>query len=131
MHLVPAAQAHRRVIDGHLICEAIAATSQAVHVHAWTRRLTLLADPGRLTLLLAIHAVPDICVSDLAVAAGMNDTAVSQALRLLRAAGFVQAHKDGRIMRYRLTDDTVHNLLHHITSNPPRPTPAVPHEVSR
>jgi len=131
MHLVPPAQAHRRVIDGHLVCEAIAATGQAVHAHAWTKRLALLADPGRLTLLLAIHAVPDICVSDLAVAAGMNDTAVSQALRLLRAAGVVQAHKDGRIMRYRLTDDTVHNLLHHITSNTPRPTPAVPHEVSR
>jgi len=120
MHLVPAAQAHRRIIDGHLICEAISATSQAGHVHAWAKRFALLADPGRLTLLLAIHAVPDICVSDLAVAADMNDTAVSQALRLLRAAGLVQAHKDGRIMRYRLTDDTVHNLLHQITLNPRR-----------
>ena len=66
-------------------------------------------------------------MSDLAVAASMNDSAVSQALRLLRAAGLVQARKDGRIMRYRLTDDTVHGLLHQIAPNPlPQPATAAP-----
>jgi ArsR family transcriptional regulator, lead/cadmium/zinc/bismuth-responsive transcriptional repressor len=115
VHLVPAEHAHRRIIDDHHACDAIAGIGEAEHVHAWAERFALLADPGRLTLLLAIHAAPNVCVSDLAVAAGMNDTAVSQALRLLRAAGLVQAHKDGRIMRYRLIDDTTHNLLHQIT----------------
>ncbi len=127
MHLVPAEHAYRRIIDGHLVCDAIAGIGEAAHVHAWAERFALLADPGRLTLLLAIHAVPDICVSDLAVAASMNDSAVSQALRLLRAAGLVQARKDGRIMRYRLTDDTVHGLLHQIAPNPlPQPATAAP-----
>lgn len=127
MHLVPAEHAYRRIIDGHLVCDAIAGIGEAAYVHAWAERFALLADPGRLTLLLAIHAVPDICVSDLAVAASMNDSAVSQALRLLRAAGLVQARKDGRIMRYRLTDDTVHGLLHQIAPNPlPQPATAAP-----
>lgn len=120
MHLVPAEHAHRRIIDEHRVCEAITGIGDTTHVHAWAERFALLADPGRLTLLLAIHAVPDICVSDLAVAAGMNDTAVSQALRLLRTAGLVAAHKDGRIMRYRLRDDTTRDVLHHMAAGPPR-----------
>ena len=36
----------------------------------------------RLTLLLCIHAAGEICVSDLAVAAGLKDTTTSPALRL-------------------------------------------------
>jgi DNA-binding transcriptional ArsR family regulator len=111
MHLVPTEHAHRRVIDDHRVCEAIAGIGPAERARTWAERFALLSDPGRLTLLLGIHSVPDICVSDLAVAAGMNDTAVSQALRLLRAAGIVEARKDGRIMRYRLIDDTVRDLL--------------------
>lgn len=111
MHLVPADRAHRHTIDEHAVCDAIEGIGEPDAVHAWAERFSLLSDPGRLTLLLAIRAVPDITVSDLAVAAGMNDTAVSQALRLLRVAGVVTARKDGRVMRYRLTDDAVAALL--------------------
>lgn len=111
MHLVPAEHAHRRIIDEHRVCDAIAEIGAPEHVQEWAERFGLLADPGRLAMLLAINAVPDICVSDLAVAVGMNDTAVSQALRLLRTAGLVSGRKDGRVMRYRLVDDTVASLL--------------------
>jgi DNA-binding transcriptional ArsR family regulator len=111
MHLVPAEHAHRRTIDEHLVCDAIAGIGDQAEVRAWADRYALLADPGRLTLLRALQAVPDISVSDLAIAAGMNDTAVSQALRLLRVAGAVAARRDGRIVRYRLADDTLAALL--------------------
>ena len=111
MHLVPAEHAHRRTIDEHLVCEAIEGIGDQAAIRVWAERFSLLADPGRLTLLRAIRAVPDISVSDLAIAAGMNDTAVSQALRLLRVAGAVAARKDGRIMRYRMVDDRIAALL--------------------
>lgn len=111
MHLVPAEHAHRRTIDEHRVCEAIEGIGEQSAVRAWADRFALVADPGRLTLLLALRAAPDISVSDLAIAAGMNDTAVSQALRLLRVAGAVVARKDGRIMRYRLADETIAALL--------------------
>ncbi|MGH3416488.1 MAG: ArsR/SmtB family transcription factor [Actinocrinis sp.] len=111
MHLVPAEHAHRRIIDEHLVCDAIEGIGDQTELRTWADRFALLADPGRLTLLRAIRAVPDISVTDLAVAAGMNDTAVSQALRLLRVAGAVAARKDGRVMRYRLVDDTLDRLL--------------------
>jgi DNA-binding transcriptional ArsR family regulator len=117
MHLVPAEHAHRRVIDGEQVCAAIAAGGELDAIHRWADTFGLLADPGRLRLLLAIHAVPGICVTDLAIAAGMSDTAVSQALRLLRAAGVVAARKDGRIMRYQLTDPVLASLLPQITAS--------------
>ncbi len=124
MHLVPAGQAHRRVIDEERVCQAIEAVGDTGGVREWARRFALLADPGRLALLTAINAVPDISVSDLAIAAGMNDTAVSQALRLLRAAGVVTARKDARVMRYRLIDDTVRALLTMRRQDTPPPVPS-------
>lgn len=113
MHLVPADRAHHRTIDGHQVCEAIAAIGDAEHVRAWADRFALLSDPGRLALLLALHQTGPMAVSDLAVASGMRDPAVSQALRLLRAAGTVAGERDGRIVRYRLTDAAVAELLEH------------------
>jgi ArsR family transcriptional regulator, lead/cadmium/zinc/bismuth-responsive transcriptional repressor len=111
MHLVPPDRADHRIIDGHRACEAIAALGDPGAVASWARRFSLLADPGRLSLLVCIRAAGPISVTDLAVAAGMNDTTVSQALRLLRAAGVVAARRDGRIIRYTLADEEVGSLL--------------------
>ncbi|MGW1003194.1 ArsR/SmtB family transcription factor [Streptomyces sp. NPDC002520] len=113
MHLVPAERADRRTIDGHRVCDAIAAIGEPGHVHAWAERFSLLSDPGRLALLLALDRAGPLAVSDLAVATGMNDPAVSQALRLLRAAGVVVGEKEGRVVRYRIVDPVAADLLKH------------------
>lgn len=42
----------------------------------------------------------------------MSDTAVSQALRHLRAHNLVEARREGKLVRYRLADETVHDLIH-------------------
>ncbi|WEO99720.1 metalloregulator ArsR/SmtB family transcription factor [Streptomyces sp. FXJ1.172] len=119
MHLVPAERSGQRTIDGHRVCDAIAAVGEPERVRAWADRFTLLSDPGRLSLLLALREAGPIAVSDLAVATGMRDTAVSQALRLLRTAGIVEGDKDGRIVRYRLVDGPISDLLQHCTSREP------------
>jgi len=111
MHLVPADRADRRTIDGHRVCDAIAAIGDEAHVRTWADRFSLLADPKRLALLLALHRTGPLAVSDLAIATGMNDPAVSQALRLLRAAGVVAGEKEGRVVRYRVVDEDVRLLL--------------------
>ena len=111
MHLVPAERADHRTIDGHRVCEAIAAIGDTAHVRAWADRFSLLADPGRLALLLALHRAGPLAVGDLAVATGMRDPAVSQALRLLRTAGMVAGDKAGRVVRYRLVDEQLGALL--------------------
>ncbi|MGW1054422.1 ArsR/SmtB family transcription factor [Streptomyces sp. NPDC002521] len=126
MHLVPAERAGQRTIDGHRVCDAIAAVGEPEHVRAWADRFSLLSDPRRLSLLLALHEAGPIAVSDLAVATGMRDTAVSQALRLLRTAGIVEGEKDGRVVRYRLVDGPVSALLRHCASEPGGHVPAIP-----
>ncbi|MFF6995122.1 winged helix-turn-helix domain-containing protein [Streptomyces sp. NPDC008313] len=113
MHLVPAERADRRSIDGHRVCDAVAAIGEPGHVRTWADRFSLLAEPHRLALLLALHRAGPLAVSDLAIATGMNDPAVSQALRLLRTAGIVAGEKDGRVVRYRLTDSRTGALLDH------------------
>lgn len=111
MHLVPADRADRATIDGHRVCDAIAGLGTPDDITAWTQRFTLLSDPGRLSLLQCIAAAGPISVTDLALATGMHDTTVSQALRLLRTAGAVTAHRDGRIIRYTVADQTIRSLL--------------------
>jgi ArsR family transcriptional regulator, lead/cadmium/zinc/bismuth-responsive transcriptional repressor len=119
MHLVPADRAGRRVIDDHRVCDAIGAIGDLGDVTRWAGRFAVLADSNRLTLLLAIHAAGPISVTDLAIATGMSDTAVSQALRLLRAHEMVAAERSGRVVRYRLTDPVVHGLLHVVRPSSP------------
>jgi DNA-binding transcriptional ArsR family regulator len=105
MHLVPATRANQRIIDDNRVCAAIEAVGDQAEVATWARRFALLADPSRLVLLLCIERAGPISVSDLAVAAGLNDTTVSQALRLLRANELVTAERTGRVIRYRLAED--------------------------
>lgn len=108
----------RHAIDPELMHRALAALGDREDVLEWAQRFAVLADPSRLTLLVCIHYAEDICVSDLAATAEMSETAVSQALRLLKAHGLVTARRSGRLMRYRLADDTVHDLIHHVRPHP-------------
>jgi DNA-binding transcriptional ArsR family regulator len=71
----------------------------------------LLGDPNRLLLVTCLLEAGELCVCDLAAAAGMSESAVSHALRLLRAAGVVKARRDGRMIHYSLLDSHVRLLL--------------------
>jgi DNA-binding transcriptional ArsR family regulator len=70
----------------------------------------LLSVPSRLRLLLALLEA-ELCVSDLAAAAGMSESATSHALRLLRAHRVVVARRSGRMAYYSLADAHVRMLL--------------------
>lgn len=111
VHLLTAEHADRRVIDGERVCQAIAALADADTIRARARLFALLGDPTRLALLTCIKAAGPISVSDLAAATGINDTTVSQTLRYLRASQIVSAERDGRVVRYQLTSESVAALL--------------------
>ena len=70
----------------------------------------LLAVPGRLRLLVALLE-GELCVCDLAAAAGMSESATSHALRLLRAHRVVSVRRSGRMAYYALADAHVRMLL--------------------
>jgi DNA-binding transcriptional ArsR family regulator len=114
VHLVPVERRNRRVLDDERVCRAIAALGEPNNVAAWAERFAVVGDPSRLTLLICIARAGPISVTDLAMAADMNDTAVSQALRLLRASGIVTAQRDGRIVRYELVDRRIGDLLDNV-----------------
>lgn len=68
--------------------------------------LGFLADANRLRIL-SILAHQEMCVGDLAIAVGMNESAVSHQLRTLRAIRLVSSRKQGRHVFYRLQDSHV------------------------
>ncbi|MQY39627.1 HTH-type transcriptional regulator NmtR [Streptomyces sp. RB17] len=79
--------------------------------------LQALATPSRLLILTTLRQRPHP-VGELASAVGMEQSAVSHQLRLLRALGLVTGRRDGRRIVYSLYDDHVAQLLdqavHHI-----------------
>ena len=110
--------ADARYIDSDRVCDAIAALGEPGVVPDWAARFELLADPTRLALLVCIHRVGPISVSDLAAATGTADATTSQALRHLRGSGAVTAHRDGRVVRYTLADETLRPLLTAVNPSP-------------
>jgi DNA-binding transcriptional ArsR family regulator len=75
-----------------------------------------LAAPSRVRILGRLHA--GACsVNELATAVGMEPSAVSHQLRLLRHLGLVAGHRDGRRIVYDLYDDHVGELLEQAISH--------------
>ncbi len=72
-----------------------------------------LADTNRLRILSTL-AVQEMCVGDLAITLGMNESAVSHQLRTLRAIRLVNFRKQGRHVFYRLQDHHVLTFYHAI-----------------
>jgi len=75
-----------------------------------------LAAPSRVRILGRLHA--GACsVNDLAEAVGMEPSAVSHQLRLLRHLGLVTGRRDGRRIVYDLYDDHVGEMLEQAISH--------------
>jgi len=72
---------------------------------------SLLADPGRMRLLVALLEAGELCVCDLAATTEMTESAVSHALRLLRARRVVSVSRRDPFPYYRLDDAHVRMLL--------------------
>jgi DNA-binding transcriptional ArsR family regulator len=70
----------------------------------------LLADPGRLRILLTLRA-GEANVGQLSEASGLSESATSHALGLLRARQVVQVRRVGRLAIYQLADQHVRDLL--------------------
>lgn len=85
--------------------------SEDEHVAVMADLFAMLGDESRLRILMHLRVSDEVCVSDLAAAVGLSESAVSHALRLLRAHGIVEARRDGRWMHYTLRDEHVRVLL--------------------
>jgi len=79
-------------------------------VSAIADTMQALSTPSRVRILGRLKNGPS-SVNELAEAVGMEPSAVSHQLRLLRHLGFVIGHRDGRRVVYDLHDDHVAHLL--------------------
>jgi DNA-binding transcriptional ArsR family regulator len=71
----------------------------------------MLSDPTRLRILMQLRAHDEACVSDIATWTDTNESAVSHALRLLRAHGIVESERRGRWIFYSLADEHARVVL--------------------
>ena len=70
----------------------------------------ILGDPTRVRILSAL-GMRELCVCDISALLGMNQSAVSHQLRLLRGAGLVRFRKEGKVVWYSLADSHVMELI--------------------
>jgi DNA-binding transcriptional ArsR family regulator len=75
-----------------------------------------LATPSRLRILAHLHAGP-ASVNEIAARVGMEGSAVSHQLRVLRHLGLVTGVREGRQVFYELYDDHVGDLLEQVVSH--------------
>ncbi len=75
-----------------------------------------LATPSRLRILACLYAGP-ASVSEISEAVGMDGSAVSHQLRILRHLGLVSGERDGRRVNYSLHDAHVGSLLEQAMSH--------------
>lgn len=71
---------------------------------------SVFADYTRIKILSAL-AISELCVTDLSRILSINQTTVSHQLRFLKSAGIVKSARQGRIVFYSLTDDSINEVI--------------------
>lgn len=71
----------------------------------------LLGDQSRLTMVVALSRVEELCVCDLSEITGLAMPTVSHHLRRLREQGLVRSRREGKLVFYRLVDGFTRVIL--------------------
>ena len=71
---------------------------------------TLFSDKTRLKIQCAL-SVSEMCVTDLALTVGINQTTLSHQLRIMRAEGAVSVRREGKIIYYGIKDETINDVI--------------------
>ena len=71
---------------------------------------SVFADYTRVKILSAL-AISELCVTDLSRILDINQTTVSHQLRFLKSAGIVKCVRQGKIIFYSLTDESINDVL--------------------
>ena len=68
------------------------------------------ADPTRVKILTAL-CISNMCVSDISIALGINQTTVSHQLKFLKTNGAVDSYRDGKIVYYAISNASINNVM--------------------
>ncbi|RPA62168.1 ArsR family transcriptional regulator [Gordonia oryzae] len=92
-------------------CDALTERTDAQAREAASDLLRALAAPTRIAIVLSLQESAK-CVHELVGGLGLSQPLVSQHLRVLKDAGVVRGHRNGREIMYELIDD---HLAHIVT----------------
>ncbi len=71
---------------------------------------SIFSDVTRLKMLSAL-AITEMCVNDISVVLGINQTTVSHQLRLLKNLGAVRQRRQGKVVFYSLKNELLNDVL--------------------
>ncbi len=74
-----------------------------------------LADPTRVAIVNRLSSLEEVCVCDLNDAFDLSQPTISHHLKILRAAGLVEADRRGTWAYYRLVPETLARLRNAVT----------------
>ncbi|MEV8636760.1 metalloregulator ArsR/SmtB family transcription factor [Streptosporangium sp. NPDC051023] len=100
-----------RMVDADRVIAVAGNMPKTEAIDELSRVFGLLADPGRLRVIIALLEGGEMCVCDIAAACGHTESAVSHSLRLLRAHHVVRVRRSGRMAYHRLDDSHIRMLL--------------------
>ena len=69
------------------------------------------ADPTRVNILYQLAARQELCVTDIAEAVDISQSAISHQLRILKQMHLIRFRRDGKNILYSLADDHVQTIL--------------------
>ena len=69
------------------------------------------ADPTRVHILYLLAARKELCVTDIAEAVELSQSAISHQLRILKQMHLIKFRRDGKNILYSLADDHVQTIL--------------------
>jgi DNA-binding transcriptional ArsR family regulator len=99
------------VVDPERVREVRGRLASADEAAAIAGVFSVLADPSRCRLVMALIEAGELCVCDLAATLGMTESNVSHHLRLLRDNGIVKGRRQGKMVFYSPDDEHVRRLL--------------------
>ena len=69
------------------------------------------ADPTRVHILYLLAARQELCVTDIAEAVDLSQSAISHQLRILKQMHLIKFRREGKNIHYSLADDHVKTIL--------------------
>ena len=94
----------------HLIAHAEANLPSEEELFALAEFYKIFGDSTRIRILSVLHDT-ELCVCDIAQALGMQISAISHQLRVLKQASLVKYRKSGKTVYYSLAEEHVHSIL--------------------
>ncbi len=97
-------------VHGNLIIAAQKGMPQEDALFSLADLFKIFGDSTRLRILYVLYDT-ELCVCDIAQLLGMQISAISHQLRVLKQASLVKFRKSGKTVYYSLADDHVHSIL--------------------